>query len=262
MFDAIKYNIQRSSFYGMLEARQNNFDLEDVFLVSFPKSGNTWMRFMITGLYLWEINKGNSEPNYFNIHTYVKDLHLERIKQRSYFSGMPRIIKSHRTFSPNYTRVIFVVRDVRDVMISWFNFINRNEVKFKSFDNFLRNPYYGVSAWKYHTDSWLNSATKANKKLLLLRYEDIMDNPINEIKKMLSFLNVKFEEEGIKWSLQQSSKERIKKLESAYGRARTSKVPFLRKGEKDQWKKEMSRDNIDYIIKVAGDTLKACEYEL
>lgn len=260
--DAIKHWIKNSGLYNKWEAYSNHIDTEDVFLVSFPKSGNTWTRFMITGLYLWELGEGRTCPNYFNIHTWVKDIHLEKIPKRVYFSTLPRIIKSHRGFTPNYTRAVLVVRDVRDVMISWFKFLNRNKEVHKSFDEFIRNPYFGVQAWVRHTDSWMASPTNRNKKLHFVRYEDFIVNPKGCLQNMLEFLNVDFPEEAIDWTIQQSSKEKIKHLEATFGRARTSKVPFLRKGEAQQWKTEMSPECLQYIVDVAGKTLQSCGYSL
>jgi estrone sulfotransferase len=263
MLEGLKHKIKNSSLFDFWERRYHHIDLEDVFVVSFPKSGNTWMRFMLTGLYLWEKSGGKVKPNYFNIHTYVKDIHLEKIESRTDFStGFPRIIKSHRPYTKNYTRTIFIVRDVRDVMISWYKFKNRHREQYGAIEEVLSSESIGVNAWVKHTESWLNSDTNKNKKLLFLRYEDLIDNPIEGLRQIIEFLNIEVSDEGLEWVIQQGDKNRVRALEKTYGRARTAKVPFLRKGEKNQWKTSMKPANIEYINSKAEETLIKCDYKL
>src|SRR5580704_4157963 len=89
---------------------------DDVFILSFPKSGNTWTRFLIANLVYPE-----TPVDFSNINRLTPD--PEALSKR----GMarmprPRIIKSHQYFDPRYKRVIYVVRDPRDVALSQFHF--------------------------------------------------------------------------------------------------------------------------------------------
>jgi len=88
----------------------------DVFLVSYPKSGNTWTRFLISNLVYPE-----QPANFGNINELIPDpeglskRHLARLPR-------PRVIKSHQYFHPRYERILYVVRDPRDVAISEYHF--------------------------------------------------------------------------------------------------------------------------------------------
>src|SRR5437660_7753546 len=82
---------------------------DDVFVVSYPRSGNTWTRFLIANLLHPE------EPaTFLNIGRLVPDAEVQSSR---YMRGIPspRVIKSHTYFDPRYPRVIYIVRDPRDV---------------------------------------------------------------------------------------------------------------------------------------------------
>lgn len=258
----IKRRLLYSKIFYVYERFVHKFSYEDIFLVSFPKSGNTWMRFMLSSIYLWEFNRGRSEINYFNIHTYIKDLQLCIIKDNHIGLGLPRIIKSHRPFSPNYSRVIYVVRDVRDVMVSYFKYLNRNGEKFSDIDEVLYHPIYGVQAWVNHVESWLSSSTNLDKKLIIVKYENLIDDSNKELSKIMNFIGYNISNDAMDWIIYQGSKDRIKYVESTFGRARSSQVPFLRKGEKNQWRDHLTDSHLNYILKVAGDTLFKLGYNI
>src|SRR2546428_8591396 len=85
----------------------------DVFLVSYPRSGNTWIRFLIGNLVCPDdpVTFANVEQRIPSIYTYPN-----RVLRR-----LPRILKSHEVFDPRYPRVIYIVRDARDVAVSFYH---------------------------------------------------------------------------------------------------------------------------------------------
>ena len=88
---------------------------DDVFIVSYPKSGNTWTRFLIANLVYPE-----TPADFSNINRLTPD--PEALSKREMAKmPRPRIIKSHQYFDPRYKRVIYVVRDPRDVALSQFH---------------------------------------------------------------------------------------------------------------------------------------------
>src|SRR5467141_466425 len=89
---------------------------DDVFLVSYPKSGNTWTRFLVANLVYPEKN-----PDFSNINELIPDpeaMHKRDLER----AARPRLIKSHQYFDPRYPKVIYIVRDPRDVVLSEYYF--------------------------------------------------------------------------------------------------------------------------------------------
>jgi len=95
---------------------------DDTFIVSYPKSGNTWTRFLVASLI------HNQEPM-----TFLKaDKVIPSIdtQSRRYFKSLPRprVIKSHFPFDPTYKRVIYIVRDPKDVAVSQYHYQIKRKV--------------------------------------------------------------------------------------------------------------------------------------
>lgn len=89
---------------------------DDVFIVSYPKSGNTWTRFLIANLVYPEKN-----PDFSNINDLLPD--PEAVTKRDLErAARPRFLKSHQYFDPRFQKVIYIVRDPRDVVLSEYHF--------------------------------------------------------------------------------------------------------------------------------------------
>src|SRR5579864_1813408 len=103
--------------FGLNQPRRELVILpDDVFLVSFPKSGNTWTRFLVANLVFPE-----QDVDFGNIHNLIPDPSATA-KRRFDRMPRPRIIKSHECFDPRYPRVIYIVRDPRDVLVSQYHY--------------------------------------------------------------------------------------------------------------------------------------------
>jgi hypothetical protein len=85
---------------------------DDVFVVSYPRSGNTWTRFLIANLIYQDdpVTFANVEQRIPDIYTSSKR-HLKKLPR-------PRMIKTHEYFDPRYKKVVYIVRDPRDVALS------------------------------------------------------------------------------------------------------------------------------------------------
>ena len=129
---------------------------DDTFIVSYPKSGNTWTRFLVANL----LHPG--EPVTFeNIERIVPDMHAQ---SKRFFRSLPRprFIKSHEYFDPRYARVIYIVRDPRDVLISSYHFHRKQRQIPDDYPitqyvkRFLEGDVWSVYAsWSQNVTSWL-----------------------------------------------------------------------------------------------------------
>jgi hypothetical protein len=185
---------------------------DDTFIVSYPKSGNTWTRFLVASLI------HNKEPMTF--------LKADRVipsidtQSRRYFKNLPRprVIKSHFPFDPTYKRVIYIVRDPKDVAVSQYHYqIKRNVLQDgHPIDEWIGRYVAGETcpygSWGENVGSWL-AARQHDPGLLLLRYEDMIRHTDVELIKIAQFLGIDPVPERIQWAIGQSTADRMRKLE-------------------------------------------------
>jgi hypothetical protein len=240
---------------------------DDTFLVSFPRSGNTWTRFLICNLLDPDhpINFAEMESRIPEIY-FVTDRKLRACPR-------PRVIKSHECFDPRYKRVIYIVRDPRDVLISYYEFQLKRRVISDdcNLEQFL--PRFmdseiepKIGSWRDHVVSWV--ATRGDQSnFLLLRYEDMLANTQNEATKIASFLGLKSNPERVARAVTLSSADRMRNLEKEQSRqwratrgTRQDK-PFVRKATAGDWR-SLPKGSLTQIESAWGDVMRSVGYEV
>ena len=89
---------------------------DDTFVVSYPRSGNTWTRFLIANLV-----HADQDVSFANIEKLIPDTSSQ--SNRALKATLrPRIIKTHEYFDHRYPKIIYIVRDPRDVVLSYYDF--------------------------------------------------------------------------------------------------------------------------------------------
>ena len=235
---------------------------DDVFLVSYPKSGNTWVRFLI-GNYL----TGN-KCDFTNSHLIIPDIHFN--PEQCSKIQQPRFIKSHNKFTSAYPRVVYIVRDGRDVAISYyFHTMKIGKIsEDANFEDYLEKFNSGLldrfSTWSNHVNSWLNNASN---NFLLVRYEDLKLNPLQKLIQILEFSGISINYDVAEAAVEASKFEKMKFLEKSQqemfeGFAKyDSNIPFVRSGEVGNWKTFFTRESTSRFIKIHGSALERLGYQ-
>src|SRR6478609_3418023 len=90
----------------------------EVMLISYPRSGNTWLRFVLGNLIAVDatdfVNIEDRVPSIYASST----RHIRRVPA-------PCVIKSHERYTPTYRRAVYLGRDPRDVAASYLRFLQR-----------------------------------------------------------------------------------------------------------------------------------------
>jgi len=180
----------------------------DVWLVSFPRSGNTWMRFLL-GNIMTQYCRQNIKMDFNIMEKIIPDIHISRdIPLNLGFAPFPRIIKSHEWCNKKYERVVYIVRNPKDVLISYYYFLkNGRKENVGDFSSFIRNKYYGVPAWCWHVSEW------SKRWNVVVVYEDLLVDVKRNLKKILSYLKVDVDDCIIDSAIKQSSLDRMQQLE-------------------------------------------------
>ncbi len=252
----IKY--LKKIFNTKKEKSSQEFFSDDIFIVSYPKSGNTWMRFLLANLMTDE------EINFHSAVKFIPDfeVHKDELKKVQ----RPRLLKSHSNYDKHFSKVIYIVRDPRDVYVSYYHYLKKKLQKEDSeFSSFLRKPDLYPSRWHHHVQSWVDN--KRND-FLLIRYEDLLSNTEKELTKVIQFLGWEKSEKELKRAVNNSSFSQMSKLEDTKGRpfktkedeAQSSK--FVRSGKSGDWKSTFSSDDLIFLKEECGEISSKFGYEI
>jgi Sulfotransferase domain len=241
---------------------------DDTFLVSFPRSGNTWTRFLVCNL----INP-DDPVNFAQLESRIPEIYDVTDRNLRAFPR-PRIIKSHECFDPRYKKIVYIVRDPRDVLISYYEFqlkrrVISDELSLEEFvPRFMESEIEPkTGSWRDHVVSW--TATRGgHKNFLLLRYEDMLADTQKESTKIATFLGLDSSPERIARAVALSSADRMRKLEKEQSRQwkETKKTrqdkPFVRKAASGGWKSILSERAVAQIESAWGDVMRSAGYKL
>lgn len=197
----------------------------DVFLLSPPKCGRTWLRVMLTHHWHQRWGVPASELIAFD--------NLHRLEPR-----IPRLFHSHVLnepaplrwgFRPALSRgrpVVLLVRDPRDALVSlydhfrfrshrqeWRRFGLRQDPAAMSLADFLRDPQIGLPAFLF-LYAQLALFLDHEPPALLLRYEDLRADPAGQLTRLLTFLGEPATAERIAATIAFASLDNLRRLEA------------------------------------------------
>ncbi|MCB0502448.1 MAG: sulfotransferase domain-containing protein [Bacteroidetes bacterium] len=218
---------------------------DDTFLVSYPKSGNTWVRFMLANV----MTNGEAEINFHTAVDHIPDIDVH--KKIANHIQPPRILKSHQPYNSKFSNVVYIIRDPRDVYVSYYFYLQKKlKGDLKNINHFIKNiDTYGIS-WRDHVNSWMD---KLDATDLIIRYEDLIHEPYENLKKMADFCHLNYDEELLRLSVERSSFDSMSKIEDSKGRPFTSKEDekkaskFVRAGKIGDWKNHLDKDTQQYL---------------
>lgn len=240
---------------------------DDTFLVSYPKSGNTWVRFLLANLIY-----PNETVSFANIN---RLLPAPGVLSKRFLKTLPRprILKSHEPFDVRFRKVIYLVRDPRDVALSEYYFdlkkryIESDLTLDKFIKLFLAGETSSYGSWWEHASSWVGPRY-GNPAFLLARYEDLLADPISETAKIAEFLGIKADQERLSAAVERSSADRMRKLEQQdadqwTGTKNTRKeIPFVRAAKSGGWKENLPHPLVEEIEVAWHPLMNLLGYEL
>jgi hypothetical protein len=228
---------------------------QDVFVAGYPKSGNTWMQQLLTGtVYGMDMHH---VPDRLSQET-VPDLHAKRFYKRFRDECL---FKTHRLPHPRYRRVIHLVRDGRDVMASYFA-MNENLGKDITLREMIEEGK-GVHPceWHEHTRQWIENPHDAD--LIRVRYEDLHTQPLPELRRVCSFLQIERDDSLLNRVIDGCSFDRMQEKEEKYGWENEDwpdDKRFVRRGKIGGYVDEISNDLIEVFENKAQDSLRDLGY--
>lgn len=269
-----------------------------VWLASYPKSGNTWMRIFLAN-YLANLSKPLSinEAHRFGTGDSIPEMYVKvagrpidtndynvTLKLRNRVLGGIvannadiNFVKTHNCrnvafgvelIPPQVTRqAIYIMRNPLDMLLSYARHYGMTQEQAAEAigrsDNAnspdQTNTWQFLGSWSEHVKTWTEASAFP---VLTLRYEDLLEDPETHFAKALDFLGVPVEAERLEKAIRFSSFKELKKQEETTGF--TEKSPnserFFAKGEAGQWKDELDPALVSRVRREHKRMMKKHEY--
>lgn len=266
-----------------------------VWLASYPKSGNTWLRHFLACLYSGRrvsINElgalgfvTDSRQNFYEelsgktvdqlteaeiplLRLKVQRLIEQRLKPLAFVKTHTALIAENGVPAIDFATTaaaIYVVRDPRDVAVSYakhYGIEVGKAVDFLTDDRTTigENVYYRLGSWEAHARSWVNS--KVPK--CVYKYEEMRRDPVGTARDIAKFLKLKRSRPQLRKSLADASLERARREEAKRGfeEASDKAQRFFGEGKIGGWQGKLTREQVARIEGKCADTMKRFGYEL
>jgi hypothetical protein len=237
---------------------------DDLYIVSFPKSGTTWLNFIMANVHLMMSNR-KQRVGFYNIRDFIPDIMVNRYLKNDIltFPGH-RVIKSHAEMNPLYTRIIYLIRDPRDVMVSYYWFLKNLGGWDEDLHHLIMSHTYGIELWCRHVQGWIEKAP-ATSQIFSIRYEDLKSDPFKVLTRIYTLLGHEISTEVLNQAIELSSFENMKKLEAECnhgGDFRFHGFKLVRKGKSGDYRTEISEGDLEFIREKAARWLSLFNYSL
>jgi hypothetical protein len=241
--------------------RHRGLDSADVFYAAYPKSGSTWARFV-----LWEVLTG--KPATFR---QTNDLMPTIIRSQSQARGLlpsgGRLIATHEDYQKEYGKVIYVTRDPRDIVLAEYAFYTVLDYYHDSLDRFIDEflltkncSVYGYGPWHRHVSTFLDSPIAGTDNMLVMRFEDIRNDPVSGFARMIEFLGGKVDLKKIENAVENNTVQKMREKEDKEPVRASIRGRFVRQGAVRGWLSKLTPEQVQRIEKHAGEAMKRMGY--
>ncbi|XP_040295542.1 sulfotransferase 1C2-like [Bufo bufo] len=227
---------------------------DDILIATYPKAGTTWIQEIVDLIMLdGDVEKSMRAPCFIKV-PFI-DLYPKPMPpgvEAANDMESPRLLKTHlptQLLPPSFweknVKVIYVARNVKDCMVSYFHFQRMNKslphpgTWNEYFSKFTAgNVPWG--SWFDHVIGWWKAKDKC--QILYVFFEDVIEDPKREIRKISQFLGKELREEVLDTIQHHTSFSAMKENPMTNYSILPSCVfdqsvsPFMRKGKVGDWK--------------------------
>jgi len=270
-----------------------------MWLASYPKSGNTWMRALLHNVLrtpdqpadinqmIGSLTQGDSSIGWYRIANprpadqwTPQEVARMRPRVHEMIAGGQKgtvFCKTHNALTKVHgqptinTRVtagaIYIVRNPLDVLLSFADFQGvaiDQAITMMATPNFTtalngRNVSETLGSWSEHVSSWTGGARDG---LHVVRYEDMLDDPVKAFGETLAFMKLEVPRARLERAIRNASFTELRKQEEKHGfnERPAHQERFFRKGSAGQWKDELSASQVARMCDDHGEMMEKFGY--
>ncbi|XP_047044114.1 flavonol sulfotransferase-like [Lolium rigidum] len=269
----------------------------DVFLASFPKSGTTWLKALAFAV-IYRADHPPRSPGHplrhRNPHDCVKFLEEPFAVDGGVLAALPspRVIATHLPYSllpgrvaaeggSGVRRIVYICRDPKDALVSTWLFAKKVVAAAaardgdedgkpppapttfeEAFELFCDGRCMAGPQWRHVAGYW-EASRRLPDKVLFLRYEEMLQDPVGNVRKLAEFMGCAFsgEEEAagvVEDIVELCSIDALKNMDVNKNGAQeyVKNESFFRKGVAGDWSNHMTPAMAERLDKIVDDALQ------
>ena len=204
-------------------------------IIGHPKSGNTWLKVMISRLY--QLRYDLPESKLINTDEFARKIpEIPRLAATNgYYSYEGEVGKLLATGAPDnplrHKPVLFLARNPIDIAVSWYHQFTKRQsaAKGELINHWIEHPIdkHSVQMWEFvrHSDiglpalieyqnSWARNVAELERGMLS-RYEDLRAKPVETLHAITRLMGEDFSEEEVRAAVEWGSFDNLQKLETS-----------------------------------------------
>jgi len=203
-------------------------------IIGHPKSGNTWLKVMISRLY--QLRHDLPESKLINTDEFARKIpEIPRLAATngyySYEGEVGKLLAAGAADNPlRHKPVLFLARHPIDIAVSWFHQFTKRQSRAKQelinhfidhpidrktigFWDFVRHSDIGLPFLIEYQNTWERNIGDLDRGLLV-KYEELRSEPVPTLMKITRLMGEDFSEEEIRQAVEWGSFDNLRQLES------------------------------------------------
>ncbi len=251
----------------------------NVCVIEYPRSGANWLLKMLSSYLRVPYRDLDKNPESITgslLKKLVNIPPLARFNTIKCLNPLKHLEKTHvfhNILSSTNKKIIYVIRDPRDVMVSYYHHekhfartVLKRQTEFRFDDELSVNDELSAYIkYRFETKSfpylnWSEHVKKAlnDPRILFIKYEELLTDPSAQMAKAIDFLKLKINQKRIASIVShhafEKEKRRLKEDRQEYS-------IHLRKGVSGEWKEIFNKEMLEYIYAHGGEQMRIFEYE-
>ncbi len=186
-----------------------------VYMLSYPKCGRTWLRLMLGKALVDDLGLATDPMELGRLHRHTRAVPRIRITHddQPQLKTRDEVERDKRHYRGK--KVIFLVRDPRDTLISYYFQASKRRDRFTGTPSeFLRHPVGALDTIIAYYNAWADART-VPREFLLIRYEDLHRDPLAELTRALEVVGRVPPRHVLETAIEYSRFDNMRKLEAA-----------------------------------------------